>query len=367
MKTVVVSAINLFESGPLVVARDFMSALLSGEQFRRGGVKVVLFCHSAELYKDLARENLELIAKPLSRKSWLIRIFYEYVWFWFWSLGRDVDYWISLHDVTPNVRSSRRAVYCHNPAPFYSGASTWRYAPGFQVFRHLYEYFYRINLHKNDWVIVQQQWLREAFVQRFGCRPEKVVVARPEEKGGLVFPPPSADKSTGVRTLVFPAYPRVFKNHEVLVEAMRLLTDLPLKLIMTFSGEENAYARKVRASAAGLKNIEFSGFLSREKLFQIYADAAAMLFPSKLETWGLPLSEFSQTGKPVFAADLPYARESLSGYGNAAYFNPNDPAELASLLRKFNDGEFSPRFFETAYPEPYARGWGGLLAILGLK
>ena len=349
----------------MVVARDFMAALLAGEQFRCGELKVVLFCHSAELYKDLARENLTLIAKPLSRKSWLIRIFYEYIWFWFWSLGRDVDCWVSLHDVTPNVKAARRAVYCHNPAPFYSGASTWRYAPGFQVFRHLYEYFYRINLQKNDWVIVQQQWLKDAFVERFGCRPEKVVVARPEETGSIAFPPPSA-LGGAVKTLVFPAYPRVFKNHKVLVEAMRRLGDVPLKLIMTFSGGENAYARKVAASAAGLANVELGGFLSRDKLFQVYSDADAMLFPSKLETWGLPLSEFRLTGKPVFAADLPYARESLSGYTNVCYFNPDDAEGLARLLRAFSAGEFAPKVYETVYAQPFAKGWAGLLTLMGL-
>lgn len=368
MKTIVISAINIYSSGPLVIVRDFLSALLSSAQFKRGELKVVVFCHAAELYKDQAAPNLLFIPKPLSRKNWLIRLFYEYAWFWFWSQKNDVDYWISLHDVTPTVRAKHRIVYCHNPSPFYAGKTTWRYAPGFQLFRYCYEYVYRLNLLKNEHVILQQQWLRDAFVKGYGCEPGKVIVARPETETDEM--PPAQPENAGGQPclLVFPAFPRVFKNHEVLIEAMRLLADVPVKLVLTFEGNENAYARKIRDEASGLTNVDFSGFLSRADLFRVYAAADAMVFPSKLETWGLPLSEFRRFNKPVFAADLPYARETLSGYQRSCFFDPDDAAALSSAIRRFAvSREFLPVRCETKYAEPFACGWPETLKLIGLN
>src|SRR5690606_41307637 len=57
-----------------------------------------------------------------------------------------------------------------------------------------------------------------------------------------------------------------------------------------------------------------------------------LLFPSRLETWGLPLTEFSTTQKPIFAANLPYAHETLGGHHNAHFFNPEDSTQLARLM-----------------------------------
>jgi glycosyltransferase involved in cell wall biosynthesis len=179
---------------------------------------------------------------------------------------------------------------------------------------------------------------------------------------------PPDKRGAAACTLVFPAFPRVFKNHEVLVRTMRLLSDVPVKLILTFTGGENAYARKIRAEIAGLKNIELAGFLSRAELFRVYSAADAMVFPSKLETWGLPLSEFRRFNKPVFAADLPYARETLSGYQRACYFNPDDPQELGRALLRFAvNGEFLPARYDTTYAEPFARGWAETLELIGLN
>jgi glycosyltransferase involved in cell wall biosynthesis len=60
-----------------------------------------------------------------------------------------------------------------------------------------------------------------------------------------------------------------------------------------------------------------------------------VLFPSRLETWGLPLTEFSSTQKPIFAADLPYAYETLGGHHKAYFFNPTDATQLARMIGDF--------------------------------
>jgi glycosyltransferase involved in cell wall biosynthesis len=61
----------------------------------------------------------------------------------------------------------------------------------------------------------------------------------------------------------------------------------------------------------------------------------ALLFPSKLETWGLPLTETKNVNKPIFASNLPFAKETIGKYDKVSYFNPTKPADLANKLQLF--------------------------------
>lgn len=365
---VVVSAINLFQGGTLTIARDFLKELCAARPRSAEPLQIVVFCHAKELYAGMGLNGVEFCEKPLSRKSYLIRLFYEYVWFWFWSRNKDVDYWISLHDITPNVKAKHRYVYCHNPALFYSGKPLWKYEPSFELFRLFYKYLYRCNIHKNDGVIVQQEWLRKAFCIKFGLNRSKVIVALPETKPDMVGTELGCQSGSEPKIIIYPAIPRPFKNFEVLIEAMALMEPQTIKLVLTINGNENRYAREMRARCQHLQNIELAGYLNQAEILRLYQRADGMVFPSKLETWGLPLSEFKQFQKPIFAADLPYARETVGSYSKAVFFDPDNPVELAQQLRKFAEGNFVERNPSPAmeYKPPFAKNWGELIELLGL-
>ena len=58
----------------------------------------------------------------------------------------------------------------------------------------------------------------------------------------------------------------------------------------TISGNENKYAKQLLDKYKGISEIKFLGLLSREQVFTIYQQCDALIFPSKLETWGLPIT-----------------------------------------------------------------------------
>lgn len=369
MQTVVVSATNLFLGGPLTVGRELVRALRSSDRLARGDLRVIVFCHRRDLYADIpAHPNLEWIEKPRVRRNWLVRLFYEYLWFRLWSRRRDIDLWISLQDVTPNVRAAHRAVYCHNPAPFHRGPHRWLLDPRFEVFRLVYGLFYRINLAKNDYAIVQQQWMRDELARRYGRATSTTIVAHPVHSSDAAAAdprqPPQRVPNAPLRIL-YPVFPRSAKNHELLIDAMQQLRDLPIELTLTFTGDETRYARMIRRTAEAAHNIRFTGFLTQTELQREYERADVLVFPSTLETWGLPLSEFRRFGKPIFAADLAYARETLAGYPRSVFFDAESPASLAQLLRAYSRGGALP--YETP-PEqiasPFAADWNALIATL---
>jgi glycosyltransferase involved in cell wall biosynthesis len=366
VQTVVISATSLYVSGPLTVGREFIGALCASERFRAGGLQVIVFCHRRDLYPNVPdHPNLIWQEVPQVRRNWFVRLFYEYVWYRRWSRGRAVDLWISLQDTTPHVHAAHQVVYCHNPAIFHEGPADWRGDPRHEAFRLLYGAVYRTNLRRNDYAIVQQAWIRKEFAQRFGRPERQTIVAHPVKHRAPEWPPLQRRPPRTPLRMIYPAFPRTFKNCELLIEAMAMLRDLPVELVLTFSGDETPYARRIRASAAALPRVTFAGFLPHQELERLYASSDLLVFPSRLETWGLPLSEFQPYGKPIAASELPYAREVLGGYPYSVFFSPDSPAALASLVRQYYESGTLP--YETpprAVEPPFASDWDELIAML---
>lgn len=106
------------------------------------------------------------------------------------------------------------------------------------------------------------------------------------------------------------------------------------KVILTLDGNENSYTRYIVKKYSHLKNIEFIGIQPRENIFELYRKCSCLLFPSKLESWGLPISEFKFTGKPILMANLNYAYETVGCYDNCDFFDPDNPLNLSELMHK---------------------------------
>ncbi|RVR64794.1 glycosyltransferase, partial [Citrobacter freundii] len=86
----------------------------------------------------------------------------------------------------------------------------------------------------------------------------------------------------------------------ILLDAMAILKKQQihiynkLNIILTFNKGMTKFGDFIifECERRGLQNIHFIGLKSKEKLDDIYRNETdALIFPSKLETWGLPLSE----------------------------------------------------------------------------
>lgn len=354
MKTIVVSGINLVEGGTLSIFQDCLSFLNTTTD----KYKIIALVHKKELFKQYNNSDIIFMEFPYAKRSWLFRIIHEYLYFH--KLSKEIKpyLWLSLHDITPNVDSKIRAVYCHNSSPFYRlNIKDYLTDMNFTLFTLFYKYLYKLNIEKNDFVIVQQDWIRNEFKQIYGI--DNIIVAHPKI-AKIIIP----DRITSLKTFIYPTFPRIFKNIEVICEAFKLIDDIGAKVFITIDGSENLYARKIVTKYSLIKSISFIGLQTRETIFDYYGKAAALIFPSRLETWGMPLSEFAQTGKPIFASDTNFCRETLASYKNAVFFQQDNAVELANFIKRFVcDNEFIPHDNE-ANRQPDAQNWEELFAIL---
>ncbi len=124
------------------------------------------------------------------------------------------------------------------------------------------------------------------------------------------------------------------KNIICLVEGIKLfnaeVVDPTPLIIVGKIGDAPAQVRSMILASPEL-------FLLREgvsdaELSQLYADARALIFPSKEEGFGLPLAEAFSLGCPAVVSDIKVFHELAADA--ALFFSPDDPLALAAQLRR---------------------------------
>jgi glycosyltransferase involved in cell wall biosynthesis len=358
---IVISAVNLTEMGPLAVFHDALTSLAA---YSNGRYEVVALVHRRELLNIL---NVRYLEFPDIKTSWSKRLIFE-----FWTSGRISErlrpkLWLSMDNITPRVVAEIQAVYCHNPSPFYRFRLRdifldWK----FGLFTLFFRYLYAINIQSNDHVIVQQDWIRRSFEQFHHL--DNVIVAHPNVDTSEIQRSYRKRQPGEPYRFFYPAFPRTFKNMEIVLKAARLLEQEgfhDFELWLTFDGSVNRYADEMATQFSGAKSVRWLGLLPRTRVFALYEEADCLLFPSKLETWGLPISEFKTTGKPILAADLSYAHETIGNYDHVAFFDPDNAESLADHMKSAASGKpiFGAVRADTIAP-PSTNTWAELWSLI---
>lgn len=361
--TIVISAINIRAGGPLTILKECLRELSNSNI--NSEYHVVALVHSKQ---DCLYNNITYYEFPKSSNR-----FYTY-YMEFLGLKKlskilKPVLWLSLSDKTPNVESRAQAVYLHNPTPFFRiKINDFIYSPFLLLYVLFYKKICGINIHKNNYLIVQQEWLRTAFASMYNFEKINCIVFPPYKKENnpsqLEHDVPSASV-----TFLFASLPRGFKNFEVICEANKILLSRGLKdfkIYLTLRGNESRYARDIVKRYGSMENISFIGVVPLEMLKTYYAKCDCLIFPSRLETWGLPISEFSAYNKPMLLADLPYAHNTAAGSNKVAFFDPYDPLELAGYMEKIlkRDYTFLHQASNPLIDKPYTSSWEETINLL---
>lgn len=355
MKTIVLSGINLHSGGTLSIYYDMLNAFIELNLHKK--FKIVCYVYKTDLFEKY-RQYVDIVEISDSKGNYLRRLYYENVYFRKVSKKMNVFIWISVQDLTPNVISDKLFTYCHNPMMFYKfRRGDIIYGKRLLLFKLLYKYVYKLNIHKNTSVVVQQDWIRKEFEKIY--KIDNVLVARPLQKEINLEDHSKED----IKTFIFASQATFFKNFEIICEAVKLLNQEgykdKFKVQLTINGSENNYSSDVKKRYSDINGIEWLGLLTRDVLFEKYEQSNCMIFPSRLETWGLPISEYKNTGKPIILSDLPYAHETIGSYSKVAFFDPGDARQLANIMKCVIDGDLYlfHNTKETTISEPYVSSW----------
>ena len=320
------------ESGALTVLWEFC---LSCEKDRENHY---FFC--VGLPELEGAENTDVLRFPWVKKSWLHRIWFDQ--FYLGKLVREhhIDRVLSLQNMIPGDPPCEKWVYLHQSIPFVETNFPLTKYPKLWVYRHIIGRMICASLRKADKVIVQTQWMKVACAKRAGIDPSKVEVQPLPLNSGAVYR--CEDRSKARSCLFYPATPFVYKNHMLLLRALKILKErgdakIP-HLTLTLTGEENGLAAKLRRFAKeNMLPVCFAGYLPRQEVLERYAHST-LIFPSYVETVGLPLMEARLSGAPILASDCAFSHEMLDGYDGVGFFDPFDAEDCAAAIQNLSGG-----------------------------
>ena len=127
------------------------------------------------------------------------------------------------------------------------------------------------------------------------------------------------------------------KNHELLLDAFDEIwknnQKVHLCIIGGYGWKSEKLIERINNHPNLDKNLTWFSDLNDTELSHCYNNAKALIFPSIIEGFGLPLIEALHYGCPVMASDIPVFREI--GGDRCSYFSINSPDGLINEIRNF--------------------------------
>ena len=339
---IIINATAAKTSGALTVLKDCIAYI-------ENNVPAGSEYHLCTVVDDFdALKNVHI--HKLQPQNWLSRIQWDNGGLQKWCRERNIepDAIISLQNTSTKYRNKAglmiiQVVYYHQPIPLYK----WNgLGQSFKIM--LYHYFYSFFVNKNNkssHYVVQLPYIKKLFCRKFKkIAPDRVTVIRPNK--------PEIDiQNTAKKALntekeqfafLYPATPLSYKNHAVLISALvKLQKENPgaIQKIAVFLTVDRLSEHLMKDIT--LHNLEscvqLIGQVPYKELLSYYKSVDALLFPSRIESFGLPLLEASCFGLPVIASDLPYAREVLEDYSNTIFIDPDNVEAWAVAIGNYEN------------------------------
>lgn len=177
-------------------------------------------------------------------------------------------------------------------------------------------------------IITSSHFSKEELIRHLQLAPDRIDVIHLGVKE-LFRQAQRADGSrTQPRYVLFVGEPEERKGLVTLVRAMELLPPaLGATTELVMVGASGHYSVPAAPSSVRMRNL---GWVDDQTLARLYANAAALVYPSRYEGFGLPVVEAMAAGTPVIASDTPSLREA--GADAARYVTPSDARALATAI-----------------------------------
>jgi glycosyltransferase involved in cell wall biosynthesis len=338
MKVILINATAARSSGALTILKDCIAYLESNQK------------DDTEYHLFTVVNNFDVLSNvhvhKLKPQNWFYRIQWDNggLQKWCRSNNLEPDIIFSLQNTSTKYRNRDglmiiNVVYYHQPIPLikykWNGLSLHEYKMW------LYTYFYPFFVNRNNTTtkyIVQLPYIKELFLKRFkNIKEDRVFIVKPNIPRVELY---SVRKIVFEKEYVFiyPATLLRYKNHTIIIDALILLSQIErpildkIEAIFTIDSLSKALQNKI--AAANIQDcIHCVGVKPYDELLTYYNSATALLFPSVIESFGLPLQEAAAFGAPISASVLPYAHEVLENYTNVQFADPYNAKQWADFIR----------------------------------
>jgi glycosyltransferase involved in cell wall biosynthesis len=183
-------------------------------------------------------------------------------------------------------------------------------------------------------VLTTSSWTRERLLDRYRLPPDRVQVARP----GADLDEEAPGTSGGGRLLCVAAVVP-HKGHDLLLEALRLIAAAPWNCTLVGALDRDPpfvdQLRRRAVESGILDRLSFAGPRVGEQLRREYQAADLLVLPSRLEAYGMVVTEALAVGVPVIATAVGGVAEALGRTADGPpglLVPPDDPVALGEAL-----------------------------------
>lgn len=203
--------------------------------------------------------------------------------------------------------------------------------------------WFRWGLRNCDEVWVQTAAMARALHAEFPTAKVQVVPFVDDDVAAVLRAAPAAATPAPANyascSFFYPADGMAHKNHAALLQAWARLAAAGRfpRLDLTLRPPEFAAAlREAGLSAAELPSVQNLGRLPRPEVLERLRSSSALIFPSRAETFGLPMLEARAFGVPILASERDFVRDVCAP---AQSFDPESPVSIAAAVTRFVEGD----------------------------
>ncbi len=315
------------KGGALSVLNDFVEVLTATEDKENEWFIITSVVSTCE------NDNIHNIQFPETKASWLHRLWWEHAKLPKLLEDLRIDIVVSMqNNGLPIKESIRQIVYFHNILFIQNDYNfSFRKKPEriYAVYSKILAPYIRHSWKKADVIVVQGHSMKEQLSAYFP--KNRIYICEPEVKTNQV----NEKTRHKIKGFLYPASALVYKNMEVIVEAIKRMEQKgeSVEVLFTISGTENQYAKKISDMAKFTKGIKLIGYQDRQSILKKY-QAYGLIITSRLESFGMPIAEAMTCQTVVVALDMPYVRDQIeTSHYNRAYIAKNDPDDLAKTMQ----------------------------------
>lgn len=253
----------------------------------------------------------------------------------------DIDAIISLQNLgIHSFRCLPQIIYYHQSLPFFD----YKWNPfrkeelGMILYKYFYPYLVKYSIGKRTEMVVQLPSIKRKVINRYGLSLEHVYVLFPDlENLNVEEIPPFIYYGDSIN-FIFPATNAPYKGHSFLLDVMQHIWKRneqiaqSIRIHVTLNKIDERTLMKNVIDNRVKNNFVFHGVVPHQQLLSMYKSSDGLLFPSVIETLGLPLIEAARIGKPIIACDLEYAHEVLNDYDGATFVSPRSGKDWAEAI-----------------------------------
>lgn len=187
--------------------------------------------------------------------------------------------------------------------------------------------------------VVQTKTMQRLLSETLRIKPEyvhRLPYIAADVSSALINPASCIHQVSAPYDFIYPASGDPHKNHRRLIDAWCLLAEQGVRPRLLLTINETGYSELCEYLAECTKkyglDIVNEGYVEHESLLLLFRQSKALIYPSIIESFGIPLLEGEAAGLPILAGELDYVRDVVTPVET---FDVQSPLSIARAVRRF--------------------------------